>query len=91
VKLQRIREKLVKELIDEDVIKENLPALDSCPIQANVKENNLKISVANRFKRSKRHAGDLEARLGIIVQYLKPFKKSFAIPTILRYFKSQEF
>jgi len=74
VKLQKIREKLVKELIEEDVIKGNLLALDSCPIQANVKENNLKTSVANRFEKSRRCAGDPEAKLGIMVQYPKPFK-----------------
>jgi len=50
-------------------------ALDSCPIPANVKENNLETSAKDRFDKDQRPKGDPGARLGTMVHYPKPFKK----------------
>ena len=47
--LQVIRLLLVHQLLMEGVITGKSVALDSCPIKANVKENNLKTSVKDRF------------------------------------------
>lgn len=62
--LQTVRENLVKELISVGQIHGRYIAFDSCPIKANVKENNLKTSVSNRFDKTKIPKGDPDARLG---------------------------
>jgi hypothetical protein len=46
---QRVREALVHYLITEGVISGTGIALDSCPIEALVRENNLKTSLNNRY------------------------------------------
>jgi len=73
--LQDIRIKLVKSLIESGLIKAKSIALDSCPIVAQVRENNLKTSMANRFDKTRKPAGDPEARLGVMIHYPKPFQK----------------
>ena len=50
-------------------------AIDSCPIVVSLKENNLKTSVADRFDKTSRPAGDPDARLGVMIHYPAPFKK----------------
>ena len=57
------RDNLIKELIALGQIKGRYISCDSCPIKANVKENNLKTSVANRFNKARIPKGDLDARL----------------------------
>ncbi|GAH98665.1 unnamed protein product [marine sediment metagenome] len=47
--LQKVRISLVKKLIELKVIKGDYLSVDSCPILANVKENNLKTSVRYRY------------------------------------------
>ncbi len=74
-RLAKVRDILVDILIQEGAITAKIVALDSCPIPANVKENNLKTSVKDRFDKDQRPKGDPEAGLGIIVHYPKPFKK----------------
>jgi len=76
--LQAIRLGLVRELIKEKVITGRVIGLDSCPVEANVKENNLKTSVSDGFDKSRHPAGDPEARLGIKVYYPRPFKRKIA-------------
>ena len=73
-KLQVIRLLLVQQLLTEGFITGKSIALDSCPIKANVKENNLKTSVKDRFDKTRILKGDSDARLGVIVQFPKPFK-----------------
>lgn len=73
--LQIIRKRLVQELIELDQIKGNLLAIDSCPMLAKVKENNLKTSVKNRFNKTKTPKGDPDCRLGVIIHFPKPFEK----------------
>jgi len=51
--LQEVRISLVKKLIECKIIKGKYLSVDSCPILANVKENNLKTCVRNRFVGSK--------------------------------------
>lgn len=74
-KLQPLRRSLVQQLIDEKVITGKVIAMDSCAIEANVKENNLKTAVTSRFDKTIKPSGDPEARLGIKVHYPKPFKR----------------
>lgn len=57
------RDKLVKELIVLGQINGRYISCDSCPIKANVKENNLKTSVVNRFDKTRIPQGDPDARL----------------------------
>jgi hypothetical protein len=74
-RLTKVRDVLVETLIQEGVITAKIVALDSCPIPANVKENNLETSAKDRFDKDQRPKGDPEASLGIMVHYPKPFKK----------------
>jgi hypothetical protein len=71
--LQTLRLTLVRRLIQDGVVTGKHLALDSCPIKANVKENNLKTSVQNRFDKTRRLAGDPDARLGVFLQYPQAF------------------
>lgn len=72
---QSIRESLVQELINEGVISGNGIALDSCAIEASVKENNLKTSVKGRYEKHHLPSGDKDARLGVTIHFPSPFKK----------------
>jgi hypothetical protein len=78
--LQTVRSKLVQTLLQEGVVTGKHLAMDSCPILAEVRENNLKTAVANRFDKSRRPKGDPDARLGVLIHFPKPFKKE------IRYF-----
>lgn len=62
--LQRVRIGLVQSLIEHGVVSGRAIAIDSCPIVAQLRENNLKTSLANRFDKSRRPAGDSDARRG---------------------------
>lgn len=74
-KLQALRLRLVSELIAASVITGKYLAIDSCNILANVRENNPKASVQDRFDKSKPPKGDPDARLGMMVHFPKPFEK----------------
>jgi hypothetical protein len=67
--LQNIKQILINELINFKEISGTVLSIDSCPLPAQVKENNLKTSVKNRFDKSKIPLGDPDARLGIIVHF----------------------
>ena len=73
--LQEVRSQLVQTLLEEGVVTGKHLAMDSCPILADVRENNLKTAVANRFDKSRRPKGDPDARLGVLIHFPKPFKK----------------
>jgi hypothetical protein len=73
--LQTIRRLLVQQLIDEKVITGSIIAMDSCAIEANVQENNLKTVADGRFDKTRRPRGDPDARLGVKILYPKPFQK----------------
>jgi len=70
-----IRQQLVQELINVGAVSGNSIAIDSCPIVALLKENNLKTSIADRFDKTKKPAGDPDARLGVLIHFPSPFKK----------------
>ena len=72
---QIVRKSLVQALINEHVISGHGIALDSCPIEANVKENNLKTSIKHRYDKNRLVSGDKDARLGVSVHFPTPFKK----------------
>lgn len=69
--LQQIKQSLVSELISLGEISGHFLSIDSCPILANVKENNLKTIVKNRFDKSKTPKGDPDAKLGVIITFKK--------------------
>ena len=73
--LQTVRNQLVQALVQEGVISAKHLVMDSCPILANVRENNLKAAVSNRFDKTRRPRGDRDARLGVMIHFPKPFKK----------------
>jgi len=62
--LQEVRISLVKKLIECKIIKGKYLSVDSCPILANVKENNLKTNVKNRFKKGRPPKNDKDCRIG---------------------------
>ena len=64
--LQEVRISLVKKLIGLGIIKGKYLSVDSCPIMANVRQNNLKTSVRSRFAQSKHPKNDPDCRLGIL-------------------------
>jgi transposase len=70
-----IRQHLVQQLINTGAISGNSIAIDSCPIVALLKENNLKTSMSDRFDKNKIPAGDPDARLGILIHFPNPFQK----------------
>ncbi len=72
---QSIRESLVQELINEGVISGSGIALDSCAIEASIKENNLKTSIKDRYEKHHLPSGDKDARLGVTIHFPSPFKK----------------
>lgn len=73
--LQNIRINLIFKLIETGQIKGKYLSLDSCPIPAAVKENNLRTNVKDRFLKSKLIKGDPDAGMGVIVHYLHNNKK----------------
>lgn len=72
---QSVRESLVHKLIAEGVISGTGIALDSCAIEASVKENNLKTSIKDRYEKHHLPSGDKDARLGVTIHVPSPFKK----------------
>ena len=74
-KLAAVRNQLIHLLIHIGVINANAVSIDSCPIYANVRENNLKTNVRNRFDKTRRPKGDPESRLGVIITFPKGKKK----------------
>jgi transposase len=76
--LEDLRKKLVTTLIEEKTITGGVIALDSCAIEANVRENNLKTSVKDRFDKTKFPRGDPDARLGVKIHFPQPFQPKVA-------------
>lgn len=70
-----MHQQLVQALIDTGVITGTCIAIDSCPIVVQLRENNLKTSMANRFDKTRRPAGDADAGLGIMIHYPTRYKK----------------
>lgn len=64
-----IRKSIVLELIKLKELKAKFITIDSSPIKANVKENNLKTSHPNRFDKNHFPKGDPDARLGVTIIY----------------------
>ena len=78
--LQSVRTQLVQLLLAEGVVTGDHLALDSCPILAKVRQNNLKTPSAQRFEKSHLPKGDPDARVGVLIHFLHPNKK------VVRYF-----
>jgi len=73
--LQDIRNQLGQSLVDEKVIAGKYLLMDSCPLVAKARENNLKTSVSHRFDKTRSLKADPDTRLGILVYFPQPFKK----------------
>ncbi|MBN2010043.1 hypothetical protein JW960_11930 [candidate division KSB1 bacterium] len=73
--LTRQHQQLVTALIEAGIITGKSISIDSCPIVVPLKENNLKTSIADRFDKTRRPAGDPDARMGVLIHYPTPFKK----------------
>ena len=73
--LQKIRIQLVHELISMGLIRGNYLSIDSCPLPAKVKQNNLKTNVKDRFNKQRICKGDPDARLGVMVTFAKSKKE----------------
>jgi len=73
--LQKIRIDLVHELINLKIISGKYLSIDSCPILAKVKENNLKTNVKDRFNKNHICKGDPDAKLGVMVTFSKAIKE----------------
>jgi len=78
--LQNIRIQLVKTLLEERMITGKHLVMDSCPILAKVRENNLKTSASKRFDKTRILKGDPDARLGVLADFSSLSKKQ------IRYF-----
>jgi hypothetical protein len=76
--LQDVRFALVRQLMEEGVIAGKHLALDSCSIKANVKENNLKDPVPERFDKTRQLPGDPDARMGVLIHYPQAFQRKVA-------------
>ena len=68
--LQKLRISLVEKLIELKVIKGKYLSADSCPIKANVKENNLKTNVRSRFIKERPPKNDPDCRIGIFPTFV---------------------
>jgi hypothetical protein len=73
--LQKIRIQLIHELLSQGLIKGNYLSIDSCPLPAKVKQNNLKTNVKDRFNKNRICKGDPDARLGVMVTFSKSKKE----------------
>lgn len=76
--LQDVRLALVLRLMEEGVIAGKHLALDSCSILANVKENNLKDPVPERFDKTRQLPGDPDAGMGVLIHYPHAFQTKIA-------------
>ena len=70
--LQRVRLALVGRLLQTGAISGETAALDSCPVPAPVRQNNLKTSVKDRFNKERFPTNDPQARLGVYRSYASP-------------------
>lgn len=73
--LQKIRIHLGRELFSMGLITGNYLSIDSAPILAKVKENNLKTNIKDRFNKDRICKGDPDARLGVMVTFSKSKKE----------------
>jgi len=61
---------LVKKLIELKIVKDKYLSVDSCPIKANVRENNLKTNVRNRFAKQRLPKNDPDCRIGVFPTFI---------------------
>jgi len=72
---EKIRNSLVRELIALGEISGESLSIDSYPIPANVKQNNLKTTVKDRFDKTRIPQGDPDCRLGVMLDFTSSPKK----------------
>lgn len=75
-RLSEVHHRLGERLIEVGAINPTVLAIDSCPVPARVKENNMKTGLRkSRFNKERPPKGDPEARLGVMVHFPSPQKK----------------
>lgn len=62
---------MISELVSLGEISAHFLSIDSCPVIANVKENNLRTTVKDRYDESKIPNGKPDAKLGVIITFNK--------------------
>jgi len=75
---KRIETELVRKLMDYGVVSGKYLTIDASPVPIQCRENNLKASTKDRFNKLYPPKADSEAGLGIMVNYLEPFRKKIA-------------
>jgi hypothetical protein len=74
--LQQVRFTLVQGLIEAGAVTGKIVAMDSCPVEVRVRENNLKTGFrASRFDKTRPPKGDPEARLGVRIHFPRQRQK----------------
>jgi len=68
--LHEVRIMLVRKFIQSKIIKGGYLSLDSCPIEANVRENNLKTSVRYRYLKDRPPKNDPDCRIGVFPTFV---------------------
>tara|TARA_Y100000294_G_C8545979_1_gene333169 strand:- start:115 stop:1395 length:1281 start_codon:yes stop_codon:yes gene_type:complete len=68
--LQEVRLMLIRKLIESEVIGGKYLSVDSCPIKANVKENNLKTNVRYRYLKDRPPKNDKDCRIGVFPTFV---------------------
>ncbi|MBM3706648.1 MAG: hypothetical protein FJW66_09010 [Actinobacteria bacterium] len=73
--LQQVRVSLARKLISLGIIKGKYLSIDSCPILANVRQNNLKTNVKSRFKKERPPKNDSDCRIGVFPTFVHDEKR----------------
>ena len=68
--LQEVRLMLIRKPIELKIVKGKYLSVDSCPIKANVKENNLKTNVRSRFVKGRPPKNDPDCRIGVFPTFV---------------------
>ncbi|MBA7693161.1 hypothetical protein ES703_101737 [subsurface metagenome] len=61
---------LIRKPIELKIVKGKYLSVDSCPIKANVKENNLKTNVRSRFVKGRPPKNDPDCRIGVFPTFV---------------------
>ncbi len=74
--LAQVHRALAQRLVQAGAVAASVLAIDSCPVPAQVKENNPKTGMGrNRFDKQTPPKGDPDARLGVMVHFPRPSAK----------------
>lgn len=72
---ERIEIELVRKLTDYRIVSDKYLTIDAPTVSIQCRENNFKTSASDRFNKLYPPKADPEVGLGVMVNYLKPFRK----------------